>query len=327
MFKALVLTQQEHQTQAEIKQLAPEELPAGEVLVRVQHSTINYKDGLAVTGTGKIIRDFPMVPGIDFAGVVEESSSEDYKPGDPVILTGWGVGERHWGGYAQRARVQAGWLVPLPAGLTTRQAMAVGTAGFTAMLAVDALQAHGCTPQTGEVLVTGASGGVGSVAIAMLSRLGYTVVASTGRTHEADYLKSLGAAEVVDREQFAAPPERPLGKGRWAGAIDSVGGDTLANILSLVAYGGSVAAIGLAGGSQLNTTVLPFILRGVNLLGIDSVMAPKEKRLAIWNRLANEFPLDLLDAMTQTATLEDVPRLAQEIVKGQVRGRVVIDMM
>ncbi len=322
-FKALVVETGDPYT-AQIRQASVDELPPGDVLVRVAYSSLNYKDGLAITGAGKVIRSFPMVPGIDLAGTVLESASPDYKPGDAVVLTGWGVGERHWGGLAELARVRAEWLVPLPEGLTLQQAMGIGTAGFTAMLAVMALEAHQLD-KTKEVLVTGAAGGVGSVATALLARLGYRVVAATGRTSEEGYLKSLGAGEILDRAVLSAPA-KPLESERFGGAVDTVGGTVLAGVLPRMAYGGSVAACGNAGGVKLETTVFPFILRGVNLLGIDSVMCPKEKRLVAWQRLSQELPKPLLEAAMQTVSLEEVPELAQAILKGQVRGRVVVQL-
>ncbi|MCX7602328.1 MAG: oxidoreductase [Meiothermus sp.] len=320
-FKALVVETADPYT-AQVRPASMDELPPGDVLVRVAYSSLNYKDGLAITGAGKVVRSFPMVPGIDLAGTVLESASPDYKPGDEVILTGWGLGERHWGGLAELARVRAEWLVPLPQGLTLQQAMGIGTAGLTAMLAVMALEAH-AIGKTKEVLVTGAAGGVGSLATALLAHLGYRVVASTGRMAEEGYLKSLGAAEILERAVLAAPP-KPLESERFGGAVDTVGGAVLAGVLPRMAYGGSVAACGNAGGVKLETTVFPFILRGVNLLGIDSVMCPKEKRLLAWQRLAHELPRPLLEATMQTASLEEVPELAQAILKGQVRGRVVV---
>ncbi|GIW26776.1 MAG: quinone oxidoreductase [Meiothermus sp.] len=322
-FKALVVESGDPYT-AQIRQARLDELPPGEVLVRVAYSSLNYKDGLAITGAGKVIRNFPMVPGIDLAGTVLESASPEYKPGDPVILTGWGVGERHWGGLSELARVRAEWLVPLPEGLTLQQAMGIGTAGFTAMLAVMALEAHSIDPAR-EVLVTGAAGGVGSLAVALLAQRGYRVVASTGRVQEEAYLKSLGAHEILDRAVLGAPC-KPLESERFAGAVDTVGGAVLAGVLPRVAYGGSVAACGNAGGAKLETTVFPFILRGVNLLGIDSVMCPKEKRLLAWQRLARELPKPLLEATLQTVSLEEVPALAQAILQGRVRGRVVVKL-
>lgn len=322
-FKALVVESGDPYT-AHIRQARLDELPPGEVLVRVAYSSLNYKDGLAITGAGKVIRNFPMVPGIDLAGTVLESASPEYKPGDPVILTGWGVGERHWGGLSELARVRAEWLVPLPEGLTLQQAMGIGTAGFTAMLAVMALEAHSIDPAR-EVLVTGAAGGVGSLAVALLAQRGYRVVASTGRLSEEAYLKSLGAHEILDRAVLGAP-SKPLESERFAGAVDTVGGAVLAGVLPRMAYGGSVAACGNAGGVKLETTVFPFILRGVNLLGIDSVMCPKEKRLLAWQRLARELPKPLLEATLQTVSLEEVPALAQAILQGRVRGRVVVKL-
>jgi acrylyl-CoA reductase (NADPH) len=306
--------------------MARESLPDGEVLVKVAYSSLNYKDGLAVTGRGKVIRRYPLAPGIDLAGTVVESDSGMYRAGDEVLATGWGLGEVHWGGYAQLARLQAGWLTPLPAGLSLKQVMAIGTAGFTAMLAVAALEQQGLQPDWGEVVVTGATGGLGSLAVAMLARLGYDVAASTGRTEAHDYLRHLGAARIIDRAELADPPTRPLESGRWAGAVDVVGGDTLASLLASLKPAASVAACGLAGGSELQTTVLPFILRGVNLLGINSVSVPAEKRLELWDRLARELPLDLLDGLIQVIPLAGVPEFAHKIIDGQVRGRVVVDV-
>ncbi|MCS7057713.1 MAG: oxidoreductase [Meiothermus sp.] len=322
-FRALVVESGDPQS-ARIRQARLDELPPGDVLVRVAYSSLNYKDGLAITGAGKVIRSFPMVPGIDLAGVVLESDAPDFKPGDPVLLTGYGIGERHWGGMAELARVRSEWLVPLPQGLTLKEAMGIGTAGFTAMLAVMALEAHG-VDKSRELLVTGAAGGVGSLAVALLAQLGYRVVASTGRLGEEGYLRSLGAGEVIERSLLSAPA-RPLESERFAGAVDTVGGAVLAGVLPRVAYGGSVAACGNAGGARLETTIFPFILRGVNLLGIDSVMCPREKRLLAWQRLAQELPKPLLGAMVQTVELEEVPALAQAILQGQVRGRVVVQL-
>jgi len=323
MFKALVLDQLDGQTRPQIRELDTDALPAGDVLVDVAYSSLNYKDGLAITGRGKIIRTFPMAPGIDFAGTVAESQHPDYRPGDPVVLTGWGVGERHWGGMSQKARVKGDWLVPLPTGLSLQQAMAIGTAGFTAMLCVMALEDHGLKPGGREVLVTGASGGVGGVAVALLAQLGHTVVASTGRTEESEYLTALGAHEVIGR---LAANGKPLESERWAGAVDTVGGTTLAALLPAMAYRASVAACGNAGGAELATTVFPFILRGVNLLGIESVMCPPEPRRAAWARLARDLPAHKLDRMTRIVPLRDVSALSQEIVAGRVRGRVVVDV-
>jgi len=328
-FKALVLDQEGNAVHASIQELSRDDLPAGDVTVAVAYSSLNYKDGLAVTGQGKIVRAYPMVPGIDLAGTVAESQSPDYKLGDEVVLTGWGVGERHWGGYAGMARVKGAWLTPLPRGLSFAQAMGVGTAGFTAMLAVMALEDHGLRPaDSGQkpVIVTGAAGGVGSVAVALLAHLGYAVAASTGRSALRDYLTSLGAREIVARDDLAAPSNRPLESERWAGGVDTVGSATLAALLRTTTYGGSVAACGLAGGSDLPTTVIPFLLRAVNLLGIDSVMCPPDRRRAARERLARDLPADTLDRITQVVSLGDVPRLAGEILKGQVRGRVVVDV-
>ena len=302
-----------------------DDLMEGDVTIRVAHSTVNYKDGLAITGRAPIMRKLPLIPGIDFAGTVETSDHADFKPGDRVILNGWGVGETHMGGYAEMARVNGDWLVPLPDGLSTAQAMAIGTAGYTAMLCVLALEAHDVTPDKGKVIVTGASGGVGSVAIAILAKLGYEVIASTGRASEADYLKGLGASEIVDRAEFE-DKARPLGKERFAGGVDAVGSHTLANILSMTRYGGAVAACGLAGGMDLPTSVAPFILRGVNLLGIDSVMAPKAKRVAAYDRLVTDLDLDTLAAMTTHVPFADVMQACHDILDGKVRGRVVVDI-
>jgi acrylyl-CoA reductase (NADPH) len=324
-FKALIVTKGETGQQLAWGEMGEVDLMPGDVTVRVSHSTINYKDGLAVTGKSPVIRRFPMVPGIDFAGTVVTSASPEFKPGDAVILNGWGVGETHLGGYAQMARVKADWLVAKPAGFTPAQSMAIGTAGYTAMLCVMALEAHGVTPASGPVVVTGAAGGVGSVAIALLAKLGYQVVASTGRSEEAAYLKGLGAQSVIDRTELSGSP-RALNKERFAGAVDSVGSTTLANVLSMISYGGCVAACGLAQGMDLPGSVAPFILRGVTLAGIDSVMAPKAKRVAAWARLAQDLDRSLLDAMTTTRPLADVISLAPEILAGKVRGRVVFEV-
>ena len=326
MFKALLLQESAGVVTPSIELLDESRLPAGDVTVAIDYTTLNYKDGLVVNGGGGLVKRWPHVPGIDFAGTVLDSRHPAYRAGDRVVLTGWRVGELQWGGCAQKASVSGDWLVPLPDGLSARQAMAIGTAGFTAMLAVIALEAHGVTPESGEVLVTGAAGGVGSVATALLATLGYTVVASTGRGAAHEYLRTLGASTVIDRTAFSEAAKRPLEAERWAGCIDSVGGNTLARVLAQLKYAGAVAAVGLAGGSRLEHTVIPFLLRGVNLLGIDSVMCPAPRRHAAWERLRRELPLALLDSMTVEAHLEDVPRLAGEIVKGQVRGRVVIDV-
>lgn len=314
------------QTSASVQEIGEDRLPEGEVTVRVEYSTVNYKDGLCIGPGGGLVRSYPHVPGIDFAGTVEASDDSRYSPGDKVVLTGWRVGEAHWGGYAEKARVKADWLVPLPDGLTTRQAMAVGTAGFTAMLAVIALEDHGLSPEKGEVLVTGAAGGVGSVATAILANLGYDVAGVTGRPETEDYLKDLGASRIVPREELAETVKRPLETETWAGCVDAVGGAMLARVLGQMKYGASVAAVGLAGGAALPATVVPFLLRGVNLLGIDSVMQPYEARVRAWTRVASDLPMDKLEAMVVPAGLEDLPKLGADILKGQVRGRVVVDV-
>lgn len=330
MFKAMLLEQSGDAVTASVQDLDESRLPsypdAGEVTVAVEYSSLNYKDGMILRGLGRLVRQYPHVPGIDLAGTVVESSHPSYQPGDRVLATGWRLGELHWGGYAQKARVKGEWLVPLPDGLTAKRAMAIGTAGFTAMLAVMALEDHGVRPDAGEVLVTGAAGGVGSVAVAMLAALGYRVAASTGRAETRAYLKSLGAAAVIDRAELAEPGKRPLESERWAGCIDSVGSTTLARVLAQMHYHGAVAAVGLAGGATLETTVVPFLLRGVSLLGIDSVMCEADRRLAAWQRLATDMPMDKLDEITTLAGLADLPRLADAILKGRVRGRVVIDV-
>jgi acrylyl-CoA reductase (NADPH) len=326
-FNALVVEKDEDgKTHAAVTQLTVDQLPAGDVIVAIDYSTVNYKDGLCVGPGGGLVRNYPHVPGIDFAGTVEASDDQRYAVGDKVVLTGWRVGEAHWGGYAQKARVKADYLVPLPAGLTTRQAMAVGTAGFTAMLAVMALEDHGLVPGNGPVLVTGAAGGVGSVATAILSNLGYEVAGVTGRPETADYLKSLGATQIVAREEINETTKRPLEAEVWAGCVDAVGGAMLARVLGQMKYGASVAAVGLAGGAGLPTTVIPFLLRGVNLLGIDSVMQPYDNRVRAWARIAEDLPMDKLEAMIQPATLSDLPDLGRDILKGQVKGRVVVDV-
>ncbi|MBN8186570.1 oxidoreductase [Salipiger thiooxidans] len=328
MFNALVVEKDEAsgETAASVRQLALEDLPEGEVTVAVEYSTLNYKDGLCLGSGGGLVRRYPHVPGIDFAGTVEASDDDRYAPGDKVVLTGWRVGEAYWGGYAQKARVKADWLVPLPDGLDTRSAMAVGTAGFTAMLAVMALEDHGLVPGKGPVLVTGAAGGVGSVATAILGHLGYEVAAVTGRSEQEGYLRELGAARIVAREELAETVKRPLESETWAGCVDAVGGAMLARVLGQMIYGGSVAAVGLAGGAQLPATVIPFLLRGVNLLGIDSVMQPFDNRLRAWRRVARDLPMDRLEAMIRPAVLGDLPALGADILKGQVKGRVVVDV-
>jgi acrylyl-CoA reductase (NADPH) len=296
------------------------------VTVAVEYSTVNYKDGLCIGPGGGLVRNYPHIPGIDFAGTVEASDDDRYKPGDKVVLTGWRVGEAHWGGYSQKARVKADWLVPLPKGLDTRQAMAVGTAGFTAMLAVMALEDHGLKVGQGPVLVTGAAGGVGSVAVAILAALGHEVAGVTGRPETSDYLKSLGASQIVAREEINETVKRPLEGETWAGCVDAVGGEMLARVLGQMKYGASVSAVGLAGGAGLPATVIPFLLRGVNLLGIDSVMQPYENRLRAWERVAKDLPMAKLEDMVVPATLKDLPQLGKDILKGQVRGRVVVDV-
>ncbi|WP_375571336.1 acryloyl-CoA reductase [Seohaeicola saemankumensis] len=327
MFNALVVEKDEDgKTSASVQRISEANLPEADVTVAVEYSTVNYKDGLCIGPGGGLVRNYPHVPGIDFAGTVETSSDARYKPGDKVVLTGWRVGEAHWGGYSQKARVRADWLVPLPQGLTTRQAMAVGTAGFTAMLAVMALEDHGLKPGHGEVLVTGAAGGVGSVAVAILSALGHEVAAVTGRPETEDYLRGLGATRIVPREELAETVKRPLETETWTGCIDAVGGAMLARVLGQMKYGASVAAVGLAGGAGLPATVVPFLLRGVNLLGIDSVMQPYGNRLRAWERIARDLPMDKLEAMIQPAMLADLPELGAEILRGQVRGRVVVDV-
>ncbi len=330
MFNALVVTRDEDKkTAASVQSLELDQLPEGNVTVAVEYSTVNYKDGLCIGPGGGLVREYPHVPGIDFAGTVESSDDDRYKEGDKVVLTGWRVGEAHWGGYAQKARVKADWLVPLPQGLTTRQSMAVGTAGLTAMLAVLALENHGLKQQAADgsaVLVTGAAGGVGSVATAILANLGYQVAAVTGRPDTSDYLTGLGASQIVAREEINETTKRPLESETWAGCVDAVGGAMLARVLGQLKYGSSAAAIGLAGGADLPATVIPFLLRGVNLLGIDSVMQPYENRLTAWQRIATDLPLDKLESMVQPATLSDLPQLGKSILKGGVMGRVVVDV-
>jgi len=322
-FKGILIEKDEQGYRAALKDIDDAALPEGNVTVRVSHSTLNYKDGLAITGKSPVVRKFPMVPGIDLAGVVETSTHPDYKAGDAVVLNGWGVGETHWGGLAQRARLNGDWLVPLPAAFTPAQAMAIGTAGYTAMLCVMALEDHGVTPDKGEVLVTGAAGGVGSVAVSILAKLGYQVAAVTGRPQEADYLKSLGASTVLDRAEFSSAG-KPLVKERWAGAVDTVGSHTLANVCAATKYRGTVAACGLAGGMDFPSTVAPFILRGVTLAGIDSVMCPRAIRLKAWQRLATDLDVSKLALITQEIGLSDAISIAHKLIEGQVRGRVVV---
>jgi acrylyl-CoA reductase (NADPH) len=322
-FKAIRIDKAEKGTTAALTQFDEAELMEGDVTVAVEWSTVNYKDGLAVTGKSPVVRRFPMIAGIDFAGTVLQSSHPDWKAGDKVVMTGWGLGETHLGAYAEKARVKGDWLVRLPEGMTARQAMAIGTAGFTAMLSVLALEKHGLAPQQGPVVVTGAAGGVGSVAVALLSKLGFHVIASTGRQAEAGYLRDLGAAEIIDRNELSGAP-RPLAKERWAGGVDSVGSTTLANLLSMTKYGGAIAACGLAGGMDLPSSVAPFILRGVCLLGIDSVMCPLPPRKAAWARLARDVDHAKLAELTTEIGLADVFDIAPKILAGQVRGRTVV---
>lgn len=325
MFKAILVDKVEKQHRCTLADLREEDLPEGDVTVRVTCSTLNYKDGLAVTGRSPVVRKFPMVPGIDLAGVVDASTSAAWKPGDRVLLNGWGVGEEHWGGLAQRARVRGEWLLQVPEPFTERQCMAIGTAGYTAMLCILALERHGLNPRDGDVLVTGASGGVGSVAIPLLAKRGYRVVASTGRTEEADYLKSLGAAEIISRDELSAPG-KPLGKERWAAAVDAVGSHTLANACAQTRYGGAVAACGLAQGMDFPSTVAPFILRGVALYGIESSRASIALRKQAWQRLASDLDVAKLDAMTSEVALGEVPAAAERLLAGKVRGRLVVDV-
>lgn len=325
-FKAIRIDKADKGTTAQLTQVDEAELMDGDVTVRVEWSTLNYKDGLALTGKAPVVRRFPMIAGIDFAGTVEASSHPQWKAGDKVVCTGWGMGETHLGAYAEKARVKGDWLVALPQGLSARDAMAIGTAGFTAMLAVQALEKHGLSPKSGPVVVTGAAGGVGSVATAVLSKLGYHVIASTGRAAEADYLKHLGAAEVIDRNELSAPA-KPLAKERWAGGVDSVGSTTLANLLSMTKYGGAIAACGLAAGMDLPSSVAPFILRGVCLLGIDSVMCPIEPRKAAWQRLASDLDRTKLAEITQEIPLAEVPDWGAKILAGAVRGRIVVKIV
>ncbi|MGL4187195.1 MAG: MDR family oxidoreductase [Thiotrichaceae bacterium] len=324
MFNALVLTQVEGKTQAHIQALTTDDLPAGDVLIAVDYSSLNYKDGLAVTGTGKIIRDFPMVPGIDLAGSVLESNDARYKVGDQVIVTGWGVGERYWGGYAQQARVKADWLVSLPNGLSTQQAMIIGTAGLTAMLCVMALQDGGVQPDAGKVVVTGAAGGVGSITVLLLAQLGYHVVAVTGRPDTHAYLSSLGAKEFLTRDAMLQAA-RPLENQQWIGAVDVVGGSILSRVLAEMQYNGTVAACGLANSFKLDTTVMPFILRNVRLQGVDSVSCPFTRRQQAWQRLAAELPASAYTELSQVIALAAVPEAAQAIIEGKIQGRVLVD--
>lgn len=325
-FKVLKIDKDGEGQTVEFTEFSDSDLMDGSVTVAIEYSTVNFKDGLAITGKSPIIRKFPLVPGVDFSGAVVASEDENFKPGDRVILNGWGAGEHHHGGFAEKARVKGDWLVPVPAGISTAQAMAIGTAGYTSMLSVMALEEQGVTPESGEVLVTGANGGVGTIAILLLAKLGYTVAASTGRPQEEAFLKNLGASEIINREELSGP-SRPLARSRWAGAIDAVGSHTLANVLSQMNYLGVVAACGLAQGFDLPATVMPFILRGVKLIGIDSVMCPVERRKQAWARLAQDLDLEKLEALTVHQPFDKVVEVAQDIVAGKIRGRVVIDMI
>lgn len=325
MFRGILIEKDDLGYHVAVRELDESQMPEGNVTVRISHSTLNYKDGLAITGREPVVRKFPMVPGIDLAGVVEESTSPEYKVGDRILLNGWGVGQVHWGGLAQKARLKSEWLVPLPAQFSPQQAMAIGTAGYTAMLCVLALEAHGVKPTDGEIVVTGAAGGVGSIAVAVLAKLGYPVVAVTGRTHDADYLKYLGAEEVLDRSQFSSPG-KPLGKERWAGAVDVVGSHVLANVCATTKYRGVVTACGLAAGMDFPASVAPFILRGVTLAGIDSVMCPLGDRLLAWQRLGTDLDIEKLGKISQEIGLEEAIPLAGRLLSGEVRGRIVVDV-
>ena len=324
-FKALVLTQEEGKTHHQIRHLTVDDLPEGDVLVAVKYSSLNYKDCMAVKGRGKIVHQFPMIPGVDLTGEVLASDSPNFQAGDDILLTGWNVGERYWGGYTQRARLRSEWLIPLPDGLNGLRAMAIGSAGLTAMLCVMALEEQGITPDQGTILVTGASGGVGSVAVAILTELDYRVAAVTARRDKDDYLYQLGAAEIIDRADLERPA-RPLESQRWAGAIDTVGGKVLARLLAELNYGGTIAATGLTGGSELNTTVMPFILRAIKLVGVESTTCPAGLRKTAWARLAKELPVDLLEQIFQVISLEEVPQFAESLLAGQINGRVVVDV-
>lgn len=325
MFNGIVISKADDNYRARLEQIDEADLPAGDVSVDVDYSTLNYKDALAITGASPVVRNFPLVPGIDLVGTVSASETPAFPNGSKVILNGWGVGEKYWGGLAQKARLKSDWLIPLPAGITPKQAMSIGTAGYTAMLCVMALEEHGIKPEDGEILVTGAAGGVGSVAIPVLSKLGYTVVALSGRPELSDYLKSLGASEILPRSEMSEPG-RPLAKERWAGVIDVVGSHVLANACASTRYGGAVAACGLAGGMDFPATVAPFILRGVTLRGVDSVMCPRAKRLAAWQRLAEDFDLGKLDDITTELPLDQVIPQAEALLKGQIKGRIVVDV-
>lgn len=325
MFKAVLINKEDDNYSASLQEIDESQLPDGDVTINVQYSTLNYKDGLAITGKSPVVRKFPMVPGIDLVGTVESSMHPDFKVGDSVVLNGWGVGENHWGGLAQKARLNGDWLVPLPETFTSKQAMSIGTAGYTAMLCIMALEHQGVTPERGEILVTGATGGVGSVAVALLAKLGYQVVAMTGRPEETEYVISLGATEVMPRSEYAEPG-RPMAKERWAGVVDVVGSHVLANACAATKYGGTVAACGLAGGFDLKTTVMPFILRGVTLAGVDSVMCPREKRLEAWRRLEQDLDLSKLDDIAHEIGLSGAIETAGKLLEGKVRGRVIVDV-
>ena len=327
MFNALVVNKDEDgKTSSGVSRVTLEDLPDGEVVVAVEYSTVNWKDGLCLGAGGGLVRNYPHVPGVDFSGTVESSDDPRYNQGDKVILTGWRVGEAYWGGYAQKARVKADWLVPLPAGITTKQAMAVGTAGFSAMLAIQALEDHGLKQEHGPVLVTGAAGGVGSVATAILANIGYEVAAVTGRPEASNYLKDLGASQIVERGEINEAIKRPLEAATWAGCVDAVGGEMLARLLGQLKYGASVAVVGNASGTAIPANVIPFLLRGVNMLGIDSAMQPYENRVRAWNRITTDLPMEKLDGMINDAVLADLPRLGKEIQGGQIKGRVVVDV-
>lgn len=325
MFNALVISKDSSGYHCDLNSLEEAQLPPGDVVVKVEYSTLNYKDALAITGKGPVVREFPMVPGVDLAGCVESSCHPDFKAGDRVLLNGWGVGEKHWGGLAQKARLDGHWLIPLPADFSAREAMAIGTAGYTAMLSIMALERQGISPDKGQILVTGANGGVGSFAIALLAKAGYKVAASTGRPHEADYLHKLGAVEIIDRASLAELG-RPLQKERWAGAIDTVGSHTLANVCAGIAYGGAVAACGLAQGMDFPATVAPFILRGVTLVGIDSVMRPRADRIEAWQRLSRELERRVIEDISQEIGLGEAIQTAHNLIEGRVRGRIVVDV-
>jgi acrylyl-CoA reductase (NADPH) len=325
-FQALVIDERNGKCTAAVRRMSERELPLGDVTVSVKYSSLNYKDGMVITGAGGLVRRFPHVSGGDMAAIVESSTSPVYKPGDKVVLVSSRVGERYWGGHAQRARVPAELLVPLPTGLSLKQAMAIGTAGFTAMLCIGDLERHGLKPGNGEVLVTGAAGGVGSTAVAILTKLGYNVAASTGRKETHEYLRSLGARTIIDRATLETPPDRPLLEERWAGCVDSVGGQTLATVLTMMKYGTSVSACGIVGGNDMRAPVFPFILRSVNLLGMDTINRSLPEKSAAWRRMARDFPLEKLDAMTTVVRLDQVPECADKILRGQIRGRIVVDV-